>query len=150
MSKYLLIESKNKKLLTYKRNLSQLKELKNIFKVNLYWVEAEGTPLSIQEIAKFLCDQNALPEDVNILKKEPILCKRDRKAILQNSKLIQNYIVTKLSTKKMIALKELKEKFSEFHLSDACFCRHLKTAINQLVDSGWKILKKSRGTYVVV
>lgn len=150
MNQYLLIEGKNKKILTHKNNMKYAQEIKSLFKVNLYLVTGEGKVLDIKEVAKALCDQNYPSYKMTILTKKPLDAKRDRKTLIDNSKKIRAFITNKLSIKKVITIQELKEKFSDLNLSNACFSKHLKASIMELEARGFIITKKSRGCYVVV
>ena len=148
--KYLLLKIKSRNFLTHEKNLSCLVEFAKTFSAEIYKVEAEGQKvLELKALANAICDQDycVKPKHEKLEKIFPKAA-RDRESILQNAKKIRRFIVNRLSNGKSVSLRELKTKYQDLKLTDACLCTHLTAVRKMLVNDGYNIRKLGAGEYV--
>lgn len=150
--KCLLIKTKdNRKFLTHENHLPSLVEFTKTFGAEIYLVEpGEGEKIynKLKPLTVAIC--NPLSEsdpDFQIISKIYPENKRDRKSILTDAKIIRQYIQKKLLSKKSVSLKELKEKYKNYNLTDACLCNHLAVVRKSLINSGHTFRKVAAGKY---
>jgi Asp-tRNA(Asn)/Glu-tRNA(Gln) amidotransferase A subunit family amidase len=147
----LLIKTKNhKRFLTYEKNLPSLIEFAKTFHAEIHLVEPKKGQkvLELKMLTAALCDSEwaVVPKYRKIEKVFP-KPKRDRQTILAEAKKIRKYVKKKLLDGKPISLKDLKKRYKEQELTDACLCNHLSAARRELVKVGHKFRKLGAGRY---
>lgn len=146
----LLIKTKdNRKFLTHKKNLESLIEFSKVFLAEIYLVEKEeGKILELKKLAQSICKQDQEGE-VKFRKIERLYPKarRSRKDILKDAQKIQSFIRRKLVDGKTLSLKDLKEKYKDLNVTDACLCNHFANVRKSLKKEGHDFRKIGAGTY---
>lgn len=152
--KCLLIKTKeNKNFFTHENNLQSLVEYIKTFNAELLLVKPspETKILELKELTVALCDPNYnYHGKFEIIEKIFPKNKRARQSILVEAKIIRGFIRNKFLSDKQISLKELKEKFQNYRLTDACLCNHLAMARKDLAKDGFKFTKTGAGKYSIV
>jgi len=150
MKTCLLLRTKDKrKFLTEEGNLPSLIEYSKTFLAEIFRVEYQrGKILELKALALALCKQD-YREPMQVRKIEKIYPKpkKSRQAILTNARKIQTFIRRRLLSGKPLSLKELKDKYSDMEVTDACLCNHLATVRNVLAEEGHQFRKTGAGTY---
>lgn len=150
MTTYLLLKIKGgRKFLTHEKNLPSLIEFAKTFSAEIWRVEAEKQKvLELKTLAQAICNQDySQNPDYSNPKKIYPRSKRDRDSILKNAAKIRKFIERKLTSGKAVSLKELKEKYREWDVTDACLCSHLSSIRKSLADQGYEVKKLAAGTY---
>lgn len=146
----LLIKTKdNHKFLTHEKNLESLIEFSKTFLAEIYLVEhEEGKILELKNLAQSICKQEEKGE-IKFKKIERLYpkAKRSRKNILKDAQKIQLFIRRRLTSGKPLSLKDLKEKYGELGITDACLCNHFANIRKSLTKEGHKFRKIGAGTY---
>lgn len=135
----LLIETKdNRKLLTHKENFPKISGFLENWdaKACLVKVISNDKVLSIEELAEKICDPNFSSNfNYNVTNNR------------QRSVDVKNYVIKKFESGDIVSLRDLKEKFKKYNLTDASFCNHVRRAKEILNERGIKILKVKAGVY---
>jgi hypothetical protein len=146
-----LIKTKDgRRLLTHEKNLPSLIEFAKTFKVEIYLVEPEEnqTILELKPLTSAICSSdNSDPPKYRKIERVFPKSKRTRKTILADAQKIDRYIQKRLTTGKPVSLKELKKKYKEHKLTDACLCNHLTVVRKLLSAQGHTFRKIAAGTY---
>lgn len=148
--KYLLLKVKGKNFLTHEKNLESLIEFAKTFSAAIYRVEADGQKiLELKALANAICDQD-YSHKLEFEKLEKIFPRpiRSRDTILKNASKIRKFIYRRMTSGKPISLKELKEKYKDYDVTDACLCSHLTATRKLLAREGYNIRKLGAGRYV--
>ncbi len=153
-NKCLLIKAKGgKKFLTHEKNLPSLIEFAKTFKSELFLVQIKDDQkvLELKGLTAAFCDPtyNSNPQFENIERIFP-RSKRDRKNILNEAENIRKFVTDKLLEGNPVSLKQLKEKYKDQKLTDACLCNHLSMARLSLSKEGCSFEKIAAGTYCLV
>lgn len=147
---YLLLKVKGgRKFLTHEKCLPSLIEFAKTFSVEIWRVEAEGQKVfELKALAQAICNQDYSqnPKYTNAKKIFPKL-KRDRDHILKNAAKIRKFVEQRLLSGKPVSLKQLKEKYKDWDVTDACLCSHLSSIRRMLISQGYEINKLGAGTY---
>jgi len=150
MTTYLLLKVKGgRKFLTQEKNLPSLIEFAKTFAAEIWRVEAENQKVfELKKLAQAICNQDYSqpPEYFNAKKIYP-KAKKERSKILRNAAQVRKFIERRLLTGKSVSLKELKDKYQEWSVTDACLCSHLSAVRKHLVDQGYEVKKLGAGTY---
>jgi hypothetical protein len=149
MSECLLIRTKdNRKFLTYEKHLPSIIEFAKTFGAEIYQVEAVGKLMELKSLANAICDPqyDENPEHTKIDKLYP-KSKKTRDNILKDAAKISRFIRRRLLSGKAISLKELKEKYKDCNVTDACLCNHLATMRRSLTREGHSFEKVGAGKY---
>jgi hypothetical protein len=103
----------------------------------------------LKALANAICDQeyNIKPKHEKLEKIFPQAV-RDRESILQNAKKIRRFITRRMSSGRSVSLRELRMKYRDLKLTDACLCTHLTAVRKKLSDEGYHIRKLGAGEYV--
>lgn len=147
---YLLLKIKGRSFLTHEKNLDSLIEFTKTFSAEIYRVEAEKQKVfELKALANAICDQD-YSEKPQCTKLEKLYPKpnKNRETILKNAGKIRKFIYRRLSSGKSISLKELKHKYEDLNLTDACLCSHLTATRTLLKQEGYNIRKLGAGKYV--
>jgi hypothetical protein len=147
----LLIQVKGgNSFLTPEKNLTSLIEFAKTFKVEIYLADpaADATILQLKALTAAICDPS-YQSSVKCEKLERIFptSKKNRKNVLIEANKIKSFITTKLLTGKPVSLKELKKKYHDQKLTDACLCHHLTMVRKSLMAEGCEFEKVAAGTY---
>lgn len=151
----LMLKTNDKRrLLTHKKNLSSLKEFVTTFgaEVSLVEVDSKTKPeiLELQALAPALCDATYnTAAKCKVLERVLPQSKRKRQDILKNAVRIQKFIRNRFLAKKPVSLKELKRKYEDLKMTDACLCHHVAMVKTKLVQEGNTIKKLCAGTYIM-
>lgn len=152
---YLLIETKDKrKFLTHEKNLLQLIEFAKNFSASLFIVKSNEKPMELEEIVNNLCHSEYQSPDYvyevieTKLENRPVI-QKPRKNLIKNSDQIKNYIEKQFKNKNIVSVKELKNEFKQYNLSDTTFSNHIKNVKLQIEEQGFKVKKVGTGKYSV-
>jgi len=149
--KCLLVKTKDdRKFLTHKENLPSLIEFAKTFGAEIYMVEPKPNSkiLELKTLTSALC--NPQHKDNPEFEQEERLypqSKRDRQTILEDAKLIRQFIHKRLVSGQSVSLKELKDKYKGHDLSDACLCNHMAVIRKNLLKEGYSFRKVGAGKY---
>jgi hypothetical protein len=151
MEKRILVKTKdNRKFITYEKNLPSLIEFAKTFsaEINMVEVKAETKGLDLKALTAAICNPkyNSDPE-YNQIKRIFPNSKKQRKLILTEAKVIRQFIKKKFLSGKDVSLKDLKEKYKNQKLTDACLCNHMATVRKELAKEGYKFRKTGAGKY---
>ena len=151
----LLLRTKDKRcFLTNEKHLDTLTEFAKTFKVEVFIVELKEKTkiLGLKTLATAICDQtqNYDVQHTKLEKLYPVNNKRSRKDILQEAGRIQKFILTRFTSGKKLSLKELKEKYKNCNLTDACLCQHMAKVRNNLSRKGHNFEKLGAGVYRLI
>lgn len=149
----LLLITKDKRCFpTSEKHLDTLTEFAKKFRVEVFLVELQEKTkiLGLKRLAIAVCDQNQ-NQDVPHTKLKRLLPsqKRSRKKILEDAAVIQKFIKTRFLSGKELSLKELKEKYKNCNLTDACLCQHMTKIRGMLTKKGHQFEKAGAGVYVM-
>lgn len=149
--KCLLLRTKDKrKFLTHEKNLPSLIEFSKTFGAEIYEVIPEDGQkvLELKPLTVAICnpEYGGAPKYSKIDKIFP-KSKRNRSTILNDAGKIRAFIKKRLLEGKPVSLKELKDKYKEWELTDACLCNHLSVTRKELVQSGHSFRKLGAGKY---
>lgn len=149
--KCLLLRTKDKrKFLTYEKNLPSLIEFSKTFGAEIYEVVPEPGEkvLELKPLTVAICNPEyaGAPQYSKIDKIFP-KSKRNRSTILNDAGKIRSFIKKRLLEGKPVSLKELKDKYKEWELTDACLCNHLSVMRKELVQNGHSFRKLGAGKY---
>jgi hypothetical protein len=154
MEKRLLLKTKdNRKFITYEKNLPSLLEFAKTFGAEIDVVKVEnGTKgLELKALTAAICnpkyDNN--PEYTPVKKIYPN-SKKQRKSILSEAKTIRQFIKKRFISGKNVSLKDLKEKYKNQKLTDACLCNHMAMVRKELSKEGYTFRKMGAGNYCCV
>ena len=136
---------------THKNNYPQLIEFAKVCKAEISVIKVDDVEvLALPDLAKNLCNnykkQNLPKYKILEIKNLNLNPNKSREKILSDSNIINNYIKTKLKESN-ICIKDLENKFEEFHLTKSAFCKHIKRACQQLKNEGYTIIKEGKGFY---
>lgn len=149
----LLVKTPDKrKFLVNEKNMPSIIEYVKTFHAEIYRVEVvEGKIISqLKSLASAICDPD-YDTQMKILNPEKIYPKsRPRSSILKNAKKIREFIHTRLSDGKPLSLKDLKKRYKDCDITDACLCNHLSAVRKQLIRSGKLIKKIGQGKYCLM
>jgi hypothetical protein len=151
--KRLLVKTKdNRKFITYEKNLQSLVEFAKTFGAEIELVEIEkGTKsLELKALTAAICNPvyEGCAEYTGIEKIFPE-SKKGRKSILSEAKVIRQFIQKKFLSGKPVSLKDLKDKYKNQKLTDACLCNHVAMVRKSLCKEGYSFRKVSAGTYLL-
>lgn len=152
MNQCLLIRTKdNRKFLTYEKHLPSLIEFAKTFNAEIYKATAEGKLMELKSLANAICDPqyDENPDHTKIEKLYP-KSKKTRDIILKDASKISRFIRRRLLSGKPLSLIELKEKYKNCNVTDACLCNHLATMRQSLVREGHSFDKVGAGKYCLV
>lgn len=149
--KCLLIRTKDKrKFLTYEKNLLSLIEFAKTFGAEIYSVipGAGETVMELKPLTVAICNpeykEKPKYEKLDKIFPKP---KRNRKSILTDAVKIRTFIKKRFLAGKPVSLKELKEKYKESNLTDACLCNHMTVMRRALAEEGHSFRKLGAGKY---
>lgn len=150
----LLLKTKDDRcFVTNENHLNTLTEFAKTFKVEMFLVELKQKTkiLSLKALASAICDQSQ-NYDVQYTKIKRLFpaIKKSRKEILQESERIQKFILNKFTNGKTLSLKELKEKYKNCNLTDACLCQHMARVRKSLSRKGYDFEKLGAGVYRLI
>jgi len=153
MNNCLLVKTPDKrKFLVNEKNMPSIIEFVKTFHAEVYQVEVlKGEIINhLKNLAGAICNLDYNTEmDIKIIEK--IYPKsRPRSSILNNAKKIREYIYEKLSEGNPVSLKDLKKKYKNCEITDACLCNHLSAVRKQMVRSGKQVKKIGQGNYCLV
>ena len=146
----LLVKTPDKrKFLVNEKNLESLVEFVKTFHAEVYEVEViQGKIISqLKNLAGAICNPD-YDTTMQIRNPKKIYPKtKPRSSILKNAKKIREFIYTKLSEGKSVSLKDLKKKYKNCDITDACLCNHLSAVRKELFSCGLTIRKIGQGKY---
>lgn len=145
----LIITKDRRKFLTHQKNLPSLIEFTKTFGAEVYTVQAEGQKiLELKALANAICNQE-YDDDPECTKLKKIYPQplRERKTVIKEAGRIRKFIRDRLLSGKTVSLKELKTKYENRGLTDACLCNHFSTIRKELTREGKQIEKISGGKY---
>ena len=147
----LLLRTKDKRcFLTNEKHLDTLTEFAKTFRVEVFLVELreKAKILGLKRLASAVCDQNQ-NYDVQHTKLKRLLPakSRSRQKILEDAAKIQRFVQRRFLSGKNLSLKELKDKYKNCNLTDACLCQHMARVRQTLARKGHRFEKVRAGTY---
>ena len=150
MKENCLLIKTNNEFLTPEKNLPSLIEFAKTFNAEIYLVEPhQGQKLlELKALTAAICDPqySAKPQFTKVKLIFP-MPNKSRTNIVSDANKIRNYVIKRLESGKTVSLKELKKKYENKNLTDACLCNHLSGARKYLEDKGCEFEKISAGTY---
>lgn len=153
MKTCLLITTKdNRNFLTEETNLNSLIEFCKTFSSEIFKVKyTKGKILSLKSLAQYMCDQDYNePMEVDKMKKIFPSKSKSRNSIIKNAEAIKNFIRSNLLSGKSMSLKDLKDKYKELGVTDACLCNHLANTRKMLSKEGHTFKKIGAGKYLLL
>lgn len=149
--KCLLVKTKdNRKFLTQQKNLPFLTEFAKTFRAEIYLVEMlEGKVISeLKTLAANLCNPELRPIiEARQLKRLYPESAKTRQNILKAARKIREFVQGQLLAGKTVALKDLKAKYKNCNITDACLCHHLSEVRKKLNGEGHAVKKVGQGRY---
>jgi phage pi2 protein 07 len=146
----LLVKTPDKrKFLVSEKNMQSIIEYVKTFHAEVYRVEVlEGKIISqLKNLAGAICDPDYNTE-MKIQNAQKLYPKtRPRNSILKNAKKIRDFINNRFSSGKSVSLKDLKKRYKNCEITDACLCNHLSAVRKQLIRNGRIIKKIGQGKY---
>lgn len=148
----LLIETPDKrKFFTHEKNYSELIEFSKTFKASISLVNVDHNEvLCLEELAPMICDQTKSQAFNYVILEHKMQNQKNRKSSIENANNIRNYIKNELSYGNTVSLKDLKDKYSHYGLSDSCLCNHFKFVRESMEKNGIKLEKTGGGKYRIV
>lgn len=147
----LMIETKDRrKFFTHEKNFPQLIDFAKTFDAEISVVKLEeGQVLDLAELAPALCDAGYRRPRSSYKVLETKLAPRtnSRSTILRNAEKINSYVMERFLSGETVSLSELKEKFRKHKLTTACFCNHVRRAMDELKKDGMEVEKLGAGKY---
>jgi hypothetical protein len=148
---YLLIKTKDRrKFLTYEKHLGSLIEFAKTFgaEISIVIPEDGQKVMDLKSLTTALCDSDYHKQPkYRVLSKVYPKSKRSRNHILKSATVIRKYIKSQLLLRNSVSLKQLKAKFKEYDLTDACLCNHLSVIRKMLIKQGHEFHKVGAGKY---
>jgi len=148
----LLLKTKDgRQFLAYEKSLPSIIEFAKTFGSEIYRVEAENQKvLELKSLVAAICDQDYVSKPIyNKLEKLHPGITRNRDAILKTAAKIRKYIQRRLLNGKEVSLKELKERYKDCKVTDACLCSHFTSTRKSLSREGHAFEKKGAGKYCI-
>lgn len=150
-NKCLMIKTEDeRKFFTEEKNYAQIEDFAKMFKAEISVVETTDCEvLKLEELAPAICNANykSKNNEYNILEIKFPESKKKRKQIVNNSKVISEYIEQKLKNNNEVSLKELIKTFKNIDVTSACLCSHFKKTREKLAEKGYCFKKTAGGTY---
>jgi len=148
----LLLKTKDgREFLAYEKSLPSLIEFAKTFGAEIYKVEVENQKaLELKSLVAAICNQDYQSEPT--YKKLEKVCpkpKKDRETILKTAAQIRKYIRRRLLAGKEVSLKELKKKYKDCKVTDACLCSHFAAMRKILGREGHSFEKRGAGKYCI-
>jgi len=147
----LMTTKDNRNFLTDEKHLDTLTEFYKTFRVEVFLVELKEKAkiLNLKNLAIAICDQN---QDYNVKHKKirkifPKRRKRSRQNILDNAAKIEKFVKDRFHSGKELSLKELKDRYKNCNLTDACLCQHMTRIRKTLTKQGHQFKKVGAGIY---
>lgn len=138
-------------LLTNEKHLDTLTEFYKTFSIEVFLVELKEKAkiLNLKNLAIAFCDQN---QNYNVKHKKikkifPKENKKSRQSILNNAAKIEKFIKNRFHSGEDLSLKELKDKYKNCNLTDACLCQHMTRIRKSLTRQGHQFRKTGAGVY---
>jgi hypothetical protein len=149
----LLIQTKDhRRFLTHEKSLPSLIEFAKTFGAEIYVVKPHrgATILKLKKLTTSICDSHydGHPDCTRLEKLFP-KAKRDRTTILSEARMIRRFIEKRFMAGKSVSLKELKEKYKDRNLTDACLCNHMSVVRKKMSLSGHRFNKIGAGNYTI-
>lgn len=152
MKTCLLLKTKDgRQFLAYEKSLPSIIEFAKTFGSEIYRVEAENPKiLELKSLVAAICNQDykSKPKYHKLEKLHPRTV-RNREAILKTAAQIRRYIQRRLLNGKEVSLKELKDRYKDCEITDACLCSHFTTMRKSLSREGHTLEKKGAGKYCI-
>lgn len=150
MTVCLLVRTRDKrKFLIHEKSMPTLIEFVKTFHAEVYRVELiEGKIIAqLKSLASAICNPDYRPT-IKVRKLEKLYPPhRPRTHLLENAKKIRTYILKTLSSGKPVSLKQLKKRYKNCKVTDACLCNHLSIVRRQMLRSGKVVAKIGQGKY---
>ncbi len=149
MNECLLIKTKdNRKFLTYEKHLPSLVEFAKTFNAEIYKVKSAGKLMGLKPLANAFCDPqyDENPDHTRVEKLYP-KSKKTREIILKDASRISRFIRRRLLSGKSLSLSELKDKYKDCSVTDACLCNHMAIMRQALTREGHAFDKIGAGKY---
>ena len=148
----LLLKTKDgREFLAYEKSLPSLIEFAKTFGAEIYKVEVENQKtLELKALVTAICNQDykSYPTYTKLEKVCP-KPKKDRDTILKTAAQIRKYIRRRLLIGKEVSLKELKKKYKDCKVTDACLCSHFAAIRKLLGREGHNFEKRGAGKYCI-
>jgi hypothetical protein len=153
LEKRILVKTKdNRKFLTFEKNLPYLIEFAKTFnaEIELVKVDKKIKALETKALTAAICNptRQDVPEYTSVRKIFP-KSNKQRKSVLSGAKSIKDFIEKKFLSGKPVSLKDLKDKYKNQKLSDACLCNHMASVRKSLSKKGYKFRKLAAGKYCI-
>lgn len=152
----LMIQTRNKrKYFTEAKNLPMLVEFAKTFGAELSLVEAaEIAPLKLDGLAPAMCDESyrtpRQSRKAKLLRRiypQTGEYRKDRRSMIENARLIRQFIRDRLEAGHVLRVKEVKAKFSDLSLSDSCISNHIAAVRREMQRSGLDVARIKVGSY---
>lgn len=147
----LLIHTKDRrKFLVAEKHLPAVMEYARVFSAEIYlgYKSENEKTVGLKALSAALCISEIPPEpEFESIKILFPYSRRTRKNILEESVKIRQYIRQQLLEGGTVSLKDLKNKYKECSLTDACLCNHLSITRRLLELEGHGVHKIGAGKY---
>lgn len=151
MKSILIVTNDKREFATDKGNLPSLVEFAKTFNSEIYHADIKhGNKMKLEELANAICNpayQSRL--DYKIIKKLYPNPKTGRSDLLKNAFKIRQHIRQTLIKGQSISLKDLRENYKQFNLTDACLSNHLSITRKELAKEGYRIKRLKAGSYKI-
>ena len=152
MNKCLLLKrNDNRKFLVKEKYLQNVIEYAKTFSSEIWTVHTEAKGMELKALAQACCKVD-YDEDLKfeLLDKIYPISKKKRDTILKDAAVIRKFVRKRLLSGKPLSLKELKDKYKNCKVTDACLCNHLATVRRDLSQEGHRFKKVGAGNYCLV
>lgn len=148
----LIVTKDHRRFLTQQKNLPSLIEFVKTFGAEVYLVQTRDQKiLELKSLADAICnpDYDDNPECDKLKRVYPPVGK-DRATILKEASKIKAFILDRFLTGKEVSLTDLKKRYKDYNVTDACLCNHLSVVRKTLAKEGKKVNKLGGGRYCIV
>lgn len=152
MNNCLLIKIKdNRKFLVQEKHLQSLIEFAKTFNAEIFQVSTKEKTMSLEKLATAICNpQHKKNIEFEKIKKIYPEIDKNRSGIIKNAAKINKFIRDCLLSGEPISLKDLKNKYKNYNITDSCLCNHLNNTRKKLIEEGYEFVKVGAGKYCLL
>lgn len=148
--KCVLIETNdNRQFFTHEKYFIQLIEFSKAFNAEISIVKLEeGSVLELEELAPAICNSNYTKPKLqySIIKRKNV---KTRTEILHIANQVKKYIFERFQSRNFVSVKDLKNKFKKYNLTDSALCNHIRRVKQEFEKEGFQIVKTNSNQYKV-
>lgn len=139
----------DRQFFTHEKYFIQLIEFSKAFNAEISIVKLEeGSVLELEELAPAICNSNYTKSKLqySIIKRKNV---KTRTEILHIAKQVKKYIFEQFQSRNSVSVKDLKNKFKKYNLTDSALCNHIRRVKQEFEKDGFKIIKINANQYKV-